>query len=561
MTKPHSIDRLAGLSHRFGREAAREKSSLLGDIAGMERCTPRRLIRLHDTLYFMRAYPDDGHVLRVVSSLLSSLREKVTAISGGDPEYPAFKNTGLPGSCNRHSYSYEVLKRMVRLFPGSFDIDWGEITYEPTFVDALNLTVLPTESRGLEDEYMGLRDWLQQCKTSPEQTDLEVVLRLFAGSSLTPRQQVHVFESCEYPVVYRTSEVGSARCEVGLKPTRPHYQKQPFSHARFPLRPKIVQPLERHAKLDRTEGQKLVDLSLAALCSRNLEIHPLIYANPADVVTAEGGRGLHIVLAGMRPEFRAVAETDFFFLILKNGVPIAYGPASVFLGCCEMGINLFPEFRGGEIRYIYSQFMRVLYHVAGVRYFFLTSYGMGDGNPEAIKSGAFWFYRKLGFRAADTDVEARAREEEAIMRRRPSHRSSLATLRELSLTDAYFDLSGGRCAPVNFEHLGHAVSRMVRDRFEGSRGRAERASVERITAILGIRDARAWSRDETRALRRWAPVLVLVAGLADWPAKEKRALAAAIRARGGKSEFDYVRRIDGVPGLQEALHAVAAGCT
>jgi hypothetical protein len=559
MTTTHPIDRLAGLSHRFGRKAAREKSSLLRDIARLKRHTPGRLIRLHDTLYFMRAYPDDDDVLLTVTSLVSSLREKVAAQTGGDPQHPPFENTGLPGSCNRHSYSYEVLKRMVKLFPGSFDIDWSEIDYEPTFVDALNLTVLPGESRGLEDEYLGLRDWLQQCKTKPNQTDLEAVLRLFGESSLPPRQRVHVFESCEYPVVYRLSEPGSARCEVGHTPNRPHYQKEPFSHARFPLRPKIVQPLERHRKLDRAQGRNMIDLSLAALCSRNLEIHPLIYANPADVMIADGGRGLQIVLAGMMPEFRAVAETDFFFLILKNGLPIAYGPASVFLGCCEMGINLFPEFRGGEIRYIYSQFMRVLYHVGGVRYFFLTSYGMGDGNPEAIKSGAFWFYRKLGFKAADPDVEALARDEEAIMRRKPAYRSSLATLHELSLTDAYFDLSGGACKPVSFEHLGHAVSRLVREQFGGSRRRAERATVEKVAQLLDVRDLGAWTREEKTALRRWAPILVLSPELSDWPPNEKRSLAAAIRAKGGNSEFEYVRRMNRIRRLQDALHAVAAG--
>ena len=66
---------------------------------------------------------------------------------------------------------------------------------------------------------------------------------------------------------------------------------------------------------------------------------------PADVCLVDCGRGLQVLLAGVLPPRRAPLEALFFFLILKNGVPIAYGPASSFLGCCEMGINLFPEFR------------------------------------------------------------------------------------------------------------------------------------------------------------------------------------------------------------------------
>ena len=161
--------------------------------------------------------------------------------------------------------------------------------------------------------------------------------------------------------------------------------------------------------------------------------------------------------------------------------------------------------------------------------------------------------------AEDRDVEALARKEEAIMRRKPSHRSSLATLNDLALTDAYFDLSGGACAPVSFEHLGHAVSRLVREQFDGSRSLAERAAAESLTRLLGIRDLDSWTRDEKRALRRWAPLLVLAPGLAAWPATRMRALSAAIRARGGQSEFDYVRRINRVAGLQDELHAIGAG--
>ena len=96
-----------------------------------------------------------------------------------------------------------------------------------------------------------------------------------------------------------------------------------------------------------------------------------------------------------------------------------------------MGINLFPEFRGGEIRHLYAQFMRVLHHHLGVEYFFLTSYGMGEGNEDAIRSGAFWFYRKLGFRAANPEVEALARTEEARMHAAPGYRSDRRMLRRL----------------------------------------------------------------------------------------------------------------------------------
>jgi hypothetical protein len=281
----------------------------------------------------------------------------------------------------------------------------------------------------------------------------------------------------------------------------------------------------------------VLDVALAALCSRNLEIHPLAYADPRDVTRADVGRGVSVVISGMTPELRSVPESDLFFLIVKNGIPLAYGPASVFLGCCEMGVNLFPEFRGGEIRFLYAQLLRSLHHLAGARYFFLVAYGMGEDNPDALKSGAFWFYRRLGFRAANPEVEALARAEEAIMARRPGHRSDLATLKKLSHTEAYLDLSKGACRPIDMGRLGRAVTRLVATEYGGDREAAMRGTARSMTGVLGIPDHPAWSPQEKEALRRMAPVAALVPDLSDWSRRERAALAAWIRAKGAGSEL------------------------
>jgi len=64
---------------------------------------------------------------------------------------------------------------------------------------------------------------------------------------------------------------------------------------------------------------------------------------------------------------------------------------------------------------IYAEFMRAMHHLAGARYFYIIPYGMGVDNEEALRSGAFWFYRKMGFRPTNPDIEALARSEEAII--------------------------------------------------------------------------------------------------------------------------------------------------
>jgi hypothetical protein len=545
------------VSRDFGPAAAPEKLRLLEEIAERAVGSRARLVRLHDTLYFLRAYPDDPAVLREVNAHIGRFRARIERYTKGDPRDPTLVNTGLPGTSNAYAYSYAVLQRLVALSPGCLELDWEEIRVEAPVTDVLILAAAAAEVRGLEDEYLSLREWLSSCRSSPEQTGLEIILKMLRDSRLDPRVQMHVFETAEMPVIYTLRDPGSGRCEIAHPSSRIFYQRSPVPRTNFPLRPRIQRPPAGVTHLSPSAGQAAIDLSLRALCSRNLEIHPLIYANPWDVTVVSGGRGLEVWLVGMLPGLRCVPETLLFFLVLKNGIPVAYGPASVFLGCCEMGINLFGEFRGGEIRFVYALVMRALRHLASVRYFFLTSYGMGEGNEEALRSGAFWFYRKLGFRATNPEVEALAREQEDIMRRRPGYRCSIETLRKLSNTEAHFDLSRGTCRPVDFGGLGQAVSRYVTDRFGGDRDRARNVCARELAKKLRAPLARTGKSGERWAALEMAPLLCALPGLDGWSARDRRALAAVVRAKGGRREIDYARKAAAHPRLREAIESLS----
>ena len=130
---------------------------------------------------------------------------------------------------------------------------------------------------------------------------------------------------------------------------------------------------------------------------------------------------------------------------------------------------------------------------------------MGEGNPAAIRSGAFWFYRKLGFLPDHPAVERIARAEEARKAARPGHRSDRRTLRKLSHTQAHLDLSGGRCRPFPFGALGVALSRWIAERAR-RRPRARGAALFRARRTpLGPRPRRpraAGARADVRDDRR-----------------------------------------------------------
>ncbi|MBW2524175.1 MAG: hypothetical protein JRI23_08365 [Deltaproteobacteria bacterium] len=557
MSEGDPVTALAAASHGFGRSAAQRKLRLLRQIAEARQLDAEQLRVLGDALSFMRAYPDDRAVRAAVDDAAASMRARVAELER-QQDLEAVADSGLPGATHVYSFHYGVVAELVEEFPGCLAIDWESLEDESSLVDALRLSLPAAEVDGLEDERLSLEQWFEVIGAGTGKTDLEILIERLRRSGHAEPVQVKLFDAGDVPVRYHLTRVGTGRCEIELDTARIHYQRQAIRRERFPIAGEILRPLDPPKPCTVADGRRLIRLALAALCSRNLAIYPLIYANPADVTRVRCGRGIEVLLVGIRPGFRAPLETITFYLIAKNGVPVAYGPAGVFLGACEMGINLFPEFRGAEIWYVYSQLMRVLRHVLGVEYFYLLRYGMGEGNPDAIRSGAFWFYRKLGFRPDNPRVEALARQEEARIAAEPGYRSSPAMLRRLSHTEVSFDLSGGRARPFDFGALGVAQSRFVGERFGGDRERAERACSRRVAKLLGATARARWRAPEQASFCSMAPLLAMIDDLPAWSRRDRTALLRAVRARGKVPQATAARAFAAHPRFGLALRQLCA---
>ena len=115
-----------------------------------------------------------------------------------------------------------------------------------------------------------------------------------------------------------------------------------------------------------------------------------------------------------------------------GAVPIGYGDA---FGLCErmdVSFNIFHAFRKGESAFAFARLLKLYQQLFGSTVFSIDSYQIGLGNDEAIEAGAFWFYRKLGFRATDPQIERMARREEERIAKNPRHRTSQRMLRRMA---------------------------------------------------------------------------------------------------------------------------------
>jgi hypothetical protein len=193
--------------------------------------------------------------------------------------------------------------------------------------------------------------------------------------------------------------------------------------------------------------------------------------------------------------------------------------------------------------------MRLLRQLTGVTCFSVDPYQLGYQNEEAIASGAFWFYRKLGFRPVGKKaVRLLATEERRIAADR-AYRTPPATLRKFAAGYMVYDKEGS-WDRFRVRNLGLALQRRMAERFGGEVKKMRRAAMAVLGRALKIEPEWAWEP--------WALLLALIPDLGRWTPEEKRKLVEVLRAKQGPDESRYLRLMARHGRLRRAILSLGA---
>jgi hypothetical protein len=103
---------------------------------------------------------------------------------------------------------------------------------------------------------------------------------------------------------------------------------------------------------------------------------------------------------------------------------------------------------------------------------------------------------------------------------------------------------------VSLSSIGLSATDFLSRNGRGDHGR-EAARRFGVTSFAG------WTAGERLAWRRWAPLLLMAGGVEGWSPAERRAAVAAVRAKGGRRESDFVRLFDRHRRLRKAILRLA----
>ena len=522
------------------------------------------LIRFHDLLLFFRAFPPGPGVLRLADALLRTFETKVKAVLavGAAPDVFAPEEvTGIAGTVVEATFSYPMVCWLVDHHPRAISIQWDDYEREVQRAAVWPRFFPLMEEDSLTEANVPYLDWLKAARG--RQDELPWLIERFKRLPLNEKEKAGLYDSLEIMVRWDMSNSRASRT-LARKPVRQFYfhrapllQRRQVSLAEELARPKLPVKV-----LPRQQAARTLDLVKEATGVRYRELYGTSNADPAWVVQANVGRGVEIYFWGLPPEKRLPLRAYLAGFTVKNGVPINYVECISLFDWTEIGFNTFPAYRDGETAWIYAQTLRLLRQLHGVNAISVYPYQIGDGNEEAIGSGAFWFYRKLGFRSMHPDLEKLAQTEEKKVQANPKYRTPARTLRRLSKAHVVYELPGadrGAWDCFAMRNIGFAVQRRMARDFGGDAEAMDRAAVAQLGRQLNLNPHKLKAREQS-AFADFAAVLGLVPDLSRWSPEEKLALRTIIAAKSAGTEQRYVQLLQKHARLRRVILKLGSRC-
>jgi len=575
------LTQLEAAKNRFDSGQSAVISKLLAGIAKLQLNDPHDLIRLHECLLFLRAFPHAPSHISRVEDLLNTFHERIGKLRAANVDmspFDDFDTSGIAGTTMQDTLSFDVANWLVFRFPRSVDIAWNDYwnDYEserprgsiwPRFI------LLLEEDADVEANIPWQR-WLDAARG--RENPLPWLIQRFEQLPFPDRQRAQLYDALCLPLRWKLENSRLSRTRNWSHPRRFYFHDAPLiQRNEVSLAREFAQPAPKFERLSRTAGESVMHTIREVMVVRYRELYGTTLGDPRSVVRADLGRGVVMHFWGLPPTRRLPLRAYLAGYTLKNGVPINYIEAIGLCAWIEVGFNTFYTYRQGETAWIYAQALRCLRALTRAKCISIYPYQIGQNNDEAIDSGAFWFYRKLGFRPGRTDIQKLCQEEEQKIAANREYKTPPRILKRLAEAHMFHELRETMDQPAeaplsnalsprarkshvgswdtfSTRNLGLLINRRTARNYAGDIRKICQTSTLATTHALGINPAR-WTQDQRQSLESWSLILALIPDLSNWSPAEKQRLIKIIRAKSAPNEMSYLRETQRHPRLRLEL--------
>jgi hypothetical protein len=595
------LTRLEIAKSHFDPNHATQITKLLSQLSRLEFTDPHQLIRFHEALLFLRAFLHSASLIPRIERLLSTFHRRVENLRAANIDmspFDDFDSAGIAATIMQDVLSLDVAQWLNRRIPRNIEIAWDDYwdDYQgercrgntwPRFIPLLE------EDTDVEAN-IPWSTWLDAARG--RQSPLPWLLQQFAKLPLSAHERSELYDSLRLPLRWKLENLNLSRTRNFARPRRFYCHKAPLiQRSEVSLAHELSRPAPKLEKLPRAAGEAILNSVREVMFVRYRELYGTTLGDPSTVVRADVDRGVVLHLWGLPAPHRLPLRAYLCGYTLKNGVPIHYFEAIGLCEWLEVGFNVFYTYRQGETGWIYAQTLRCIRALTAATCFSIYPYQIGQDNDEAIDSGAFWFYRKLGFRPGRRDLQILCEKEERKIAADPKYRTPRRTLKRLAEAHMFYEtdqaashpgslpridagkrtnsgatveqpfqarversskklgsIPGGSWDAFSTRNLALSTNRRMAQHFDGDHQKIRQASTATVTKALNINPAR-WTPLQKQALENWSLVLAQIPDLANWTPPEKQQLINIIETKSGPNEMPYLHKTQEHVRLREAV--------
>jgi hypothetical protein len=536
------LDQLSQLKSRFGMREGRRVQGILNRLSRRKIADVETLLHFHEILLFLSAYPQSARTRQLAESQLQSFANRVEALRAAEIDLSALaspEDSGIAGMSLTDTFSYCIVRWLLQRASGRVELDWDWFEDENRLAETWPRLMPLFEEDSFVEANIPFQKWLRAASGGASR-DLPWLIEQFQQRLLSDKERSELYNSLQLYVTW-TPAFRQTRTGMRLPPRKIFYHREPLIQRRdISLSRELTSPPVQLERLSAQQGEALLDLTRAASTIRYRELYGFTHGDPRKVFRASIGRGVEIFITGLPPGVRLPLRAYHAAMIFKNGVPVGYFEGLSIFERMESGFNLYYTFRDGETAWLYARLLNIFRHLLGVTAFSIDPYQVGFENEEGIESGAFWFYRKLGFRPTRREIMKLVLNEEKKIATRDNYRTPARTLRKLAAGPMIFELDEtcrGDWDRFEVRNIGFAAQRQMAATHDGDANKFLQgavATLERALGTIAKRDSR------TRAFSDFAAALSSEA-FRDWSAEEKRGLADVIHAKAALDESRYLK--------------------
>jgi hypothetical protein len=490
------LDQLDDLKNQFTPPGVRRVERLINQLTRKQLNDTDSLVRYHEILLFLRAHPANASVVGAVEKELRGFSNRVSWLQDQGVDLAPLQHPEVSGIARTSvidTFGFYIVRWLIERYPTQIKFEWDWFEDENRLAETWPRFIPLLEEDAFVEANVPYRQWLAAARNG--RAELAWLIERFNKLPKPETERAELYDSQQLYVRW-TPRFNVSRTGMRLPARKCFYHRGPLIQRRdIDLRKELAQSSPKLQKLSLKQGQTALDMARDASTIRYRELYGFTHGDPKHVYHAELGRGVELFLLGLPVKKRLPLRSYHAAMIYKNGVPIGYFEGLSLFERMESGFNLYYTFRDGETAWLYARTLNVMHHFAGVTAFSLDPYQIGFENEEGIESGAFWFYRKLGFRPMRRDVMQLALKEEEKIKTRQGYRTSAATLRKLAQSPMIFELDARRAGDwdrFQIRKIG----------FKAQRGLSaeEQQAVERIVKNKAsreeVKDLRLMQKDE-----------------------------------------------------------------